>query len=688
MNCSTYSPKQFSGYTEKFTSSRYWKTARKRTPKLSVRVGVGLGLTLLTFMGPARAQKATAAASASTAPMPYGVLPTENQLNWQENNLYAFIHFGLNTFTDKEWGYGDEDPALFNPKHFDADQIVKSIAQGGFKAVILTCKHHDGFCLWPTKTTSHNITKSPFRNGKGDLVREIEQACRKYGLKFGVYLSPWDRNAPSYGSQQYVQMYRAQLTELLTEYGDICEIWHDGANGGDGYYGGARERRNIDRSTYYNWPSVWALERKLQPNALIFGDIGADLRWVGNERGYAGEPCWQTFTPISNEPGKAPSNGTIKSQLSTNGTRNGKYWMPAEVDFSIRPGWFWHASQNDQVRTALNLWDHYFLSAGRGASMLLNVPPDTDGLVYKTDSIQLKLFGQLLKETFAKDLAKGATATASNIRGGDKKDFGPQHLFDGDQFSYWSTDDQQHTPEVTVQLKGKKTFDIIRLKENTKLGQRIDSLQVDAWMEGKWQWVAAANSIGSTRLLRLPAKITTDKIRVRIIAAPVCPALSDISLFNQSELVEKLEKQQALERQNKTGDTKEMSTWKVSSPKTANSSFATDANPNTVWQATTAVNSKAAEITLDAGKVRSVLGLRYLPPSSSIGAIDKYSVSVSTDGKDWTDVATGEFSNIQANPVEQSVRFTTPVAARYIRLTALHTVDGKPAAIAELSVLE
>ena len=320
--------------------------------------------------------------------------------------------------------------------------------------------------------------------------------------------------------------------------------------------------------------------------------------------------------------------------------------------------------------------------------MLLNVPPDKDGLVYKTDSIQLKLFGQILKETFAKDLATGATATASNVRGGDKKDFGPQYLFDQDQFSYWSTDDQVRTPEVTVQLKGKKTFDIIRLKENTKLGQRIDSLQVDGWLEGKWQVIAAANSIGSTRLLRLPAKITTDKIRVRIIAAPVCPALSDISLFAQSELVEKLQKEAAQTKKNMAANAG-ASVWKVRDAMDAKAVLATDSDPNTCWQASAVSgNNQAAELTLDGGKVRSLLGIQYLPPSSAKGAIDKYSVSVSRDGKTWHKVAGGEFSNIQANPVLQSVHFTTPVAARYIRLEALHTVDGKPAAIAELSVLE
>lgn len=624
------------------------------------------------------------ACSPTPPPEPYGAVPTENQQAWQENNMYAFIHFGINTFTDKEWGYGDEDPALFNPSHFDAEQIVRTIAHGGFKGVILTCKHHDGFCLWPTKTTSHNITKSPFRDGKGDLVKEISDACRKYGLKFGVYLSPWDRNAPSYGTPEYVDMYRAQLKELLTEYGDIFEIWHDGANGGDGYYGGARERRNIDRSTYYNWPSVWELERQLQPKALIFGDIGPDLRWVGNESGFAGDPCWQTFTPESNIPGKAPSNGIIKSELSTEGTRNGKYWMPAEVDFSIRPGWFWHENENDKVRTALNLWDHYFLSAGRGASMLLNIPPDKEGLIYKTDSMELETFGKILKETFAKNLIEGAKAAPSNVRGGDDKDFGVQHLFDKDQFTYWGTDDAVHTPTLTITLPESRTFDIIRLKENTKLGQRIDSVEIDAWQNEAWQKIAGASSIGSNRLLRLDHPITIEKLRIRVVKAPVSIALSDVGLFIQPDFVS----QPALKGQS-AGNKKMISRkkWKVTGA-TAESKRMFDGDPATSWDAGLKPGDQSAVngLVVDMGQTQSLTGFTYLSDQGekSIGAIDKYAFFLSQDGKEWQTVASGEFSNIQSNPTLQTVRLKKQMKARFIKLVALHTIDGKAPVIAEL----
>src|SRR5579872_4600777 len=247
-------------------------------------------------------------AAGASAPSPYGALPSTRQLRWHELELYAFLHFTVNTFTDKEWGYGDEDPAIFDPKEFDADTIVSALKAGGMRQVILTCKHHDGFCLWPTKTTEHHVL------GR-DIVKDLSEAAGRQGLKFGVYLSPWDRNNASYGTPAYIDIYRRQLTELLTEYGPIFEVWHDGANGGDGYYGGAREKRTIDKRTYYDWPNTWALIRKLQPGAVIFSDVGPDVRWVGNERGIAGDPCWATYDPVGAD-GGAASPGDVREKES------------------------------------------------------------------------------------------------------------------------------------------------------------------------------------------------------------------------------------------------------------------------------------------------------------------------------------------------------------------------------------
>ncbi|MDE1192331.1 MAG: alpha-L-fucosidase [Arachidicoccus sp.] len=609
-------------------------------------------------------------------PKPYGVLPNQNQLDWQENYMYAFVHFGLNTFTDKEWGYGDEDPKLFNPKHFDADQIVQTIKQGGFTGIILTCKHHDGFCLWPTKTTEHNISRSPFRNGQGDMVKEIEEACHKYGLRFGVYLSPWDRNNTSYGTQDYVnKVYREQLKELLTNYGPIFEIWHDGANGGDGYYGGAREERKIDRTVYYNWPNIWAMERNLQPHALIFGDIGPDLRWVGNESGIAGNPCWQPYTPESVEPGKDPSNGTIKYWLSTDGTRNGKYWMPAECDFSIRPGWFWHENENDEVRSIADLWSHYFLSVGRGAAMLLNVPPDKDGVIYKTDSINLKEFGEILKQTFSNNLAKGASIVTANVRGNDNKYYGTKNLLDDNQFSYWSTDDSVHTPQLTITLPEERSFDIIRLKENTKLGQRIDSISIDAYINKQWQNIAGANSIGSERLIRLDKKITTNKLRLNVVKSPVCVALSDFALFSQPDLSEYStihKKEKIISKAN----------WKITNIENANDII--DNKYSTFWQSSNA--NFPQDVIVDLGETKTISSFRYLPrqDNQTGGIIDGYELYASSDGTTWNKISKGEFSNIQANPIQQTITFKTTVKARYFKFKILRTINNENPTIAEL----
>lgn len=271
---------------------------------------------------------------------PLKPVPSAEQLEWHDMEMYAFVHFTINTFTGKEWGYGDEKPELFHPSDFDADDLVRTLADAGFKGVVLTCKHHDGFCLWPTKTTLHSVAASPWKQGKGDVVKEVSRACGKYGVRFGVYLSPWDRNAASYGTPDYIRMYRQQLKELATGYGSIFLAWFDGANGGDGYYGGARERRSIDRSAYYDWKATWGELKKRQPGAVIFSDVGPDVRWVGNESGYAGYPCWATYTPVPLQAGTEPAPGTVRYRLGTEGTMDGKYWIPAEVDVSIRPGWF------------------------------------------------------------------------------------------------------------------------------------------------------------------------------------------------------------------------------------------------------------------------------------------------------------------------------------------------------------
>lgn len=478
-----------------------------------------------------------AAGFSQSAPKPYGPLPTERQLKWQETEMYCLIHFGPDTYTDKEWGYGDEDPQIVNPTKFSAMQIVAAAKAGGFKGVIVVAKHHDGFCLWPTKTTEHNISKSPYKNGNGDILREYREACDKLGMKMGVYCSPWDRNSPLYGKPEYVtEVYRKQLQELYSNYGPLFEVWHDGANGGDGYYGGAKEKRTIDRSTYYGWDDTWGIARRLQPGATIFGDVGPDVRWVGNERGMAGETCWATYTPHSPEAGKVPGNGFVLDREGTEGQRDGKYWMPAECDVALRPGWFYHADQDDKVKSPATLLDLYYKSVGRGAGLDLGLSPNRLGLLADGDVQSLTAFGNILKETFKTNLAKGATFAASNIRGKNKLKFGPANLVDADRYTYWATDDNVTTPELTVNLHQPKTFNVVRLRENIKLGQRMDAIALDAWQDGKWQEIATATSIGGNRLIRLKDDVTTTKVRLRITAAAVSPALSDFGLFKEAAI--------------------------------------------------------------------------------------------------------------------------------------------------------
>jgi alpha-L-fucosidase len=465
-------------------------------------------------------------------PAPYGALPSARQLAWHELEMYAFLHFTVNTFTDKEWGYGDESETLFNPTDFNADRIVDAVAAAGMRGVILTAKHHDGFCLWPTKTTEHSIARSTWRDGHGDVVRELAEACKRRGLKFGVYLSPWDRNNAQYGRAEYLQIYRQQLRELLTNYGPIFEVWHDGANGGDGFYGGAREKRTIDRRSYYDWPTTWQLVRSLQPNAVIFSDVGPDLRWVGNEKGYAGETNWATYAPVGLD-GGAAAPGYVRDKEGESGHRQATQWLPAECDVSIRPGWFWHEQENPQVKTPQALLDLYFKSVGRGCNLLLNIPPDRRGQLYDTDVASLKRFGELIRQTFGTNLAAKATLTASNVRGGDKA-YDPRQLIDNDRYSYWSTDDDVKTPELIVDFGRDTSVSVIRLRENIKLGQRVEAFAIDVWTNNAWREAATGTSIGPSRLIRLETSQTTTRLRLRITRSPVAPALSDLGVFAES----------------------------------------------------------------------------------------------------------------------------------------------------------
>jgi alpha-L-fucosidase len=463
---------------------------------------------------------AAAAPLRAAEPEPFGAVPTPRQLQWHALETTAFLHFTVNTFTDKEWGYGDEDPNLFDPSAFDADAIVSALAAAGMRGVILTCKHHDGFCLWPSATTEHSVRASKWRGGKGDVVRDVAEAARRARMKFGVYLSPWDRNHAQYGQAEYIQVYRKQLTELLTNYGPIFEVWHDGANGGDGYYGGARQKRTIDKRTYYDWPRTWDLVRSLQPDAVIFSDVGPDVRWVGNERGIAGDPCWMAYDPVGAD-GGAASPGDVREKESPTGHRRGSKWLPPECDVSIRPGWFWHERENARVKTPAQLIGLYYVSVGRGANLLLNVPPNRQGLLSPEDVASLKAFGDYRRATFGKNLAAKAKVTAR----------GAANLVDGREDTYWAAENGAHQAEVTFDLGRPATFSVIRVREAIQFGQRVDGIAVDRWSAGAWEPVATAASVGPRRLIRLEKPVEAARLRLRMTQASASPVLTEFALF-------------------------------------------------------------------------------------------------------------------------------------------------------------
>lgn len=389
-------------------------------------------------------------------------VPTAAQLRWQEDELALFLHFGVNTFSDREWGDGSEDPTVFNPTALDARQWARVARAAGVRGMILTAKHHDGFCLWPTATTAHSVAASPWRGGNGDLVREFADACRAEGLRVGLYLSPWDRNAPVYGdSPRYNDFYADQLTELLTRYGPINQVWFDGAVevGPDG------------RKQEYDWPRIWGLVRKLQPEAVIFSDAGPDVRWIGNERGVAGDPNWSTVNPaVVPYPG---ATGDDVIAMLQHGDPNGTVWRPGEADVSIRPGWFWHPAEDEQVKSVDALVDLYFSSVGRNSKLLLNVPPTRDGLIHPTDAARLAGMRERLDATFAAD--RFAAASAGNA--------------------------------VTVSIAD--------LREDIARGQAVAAYRLEGRINGEWRELSRGTTIGYRKLDRFES-ITVTGVRLRI----------------------------------------------------------------------------------------------------------------------------------------------------------------------------
>jgi alpha-L-fucosidase len=454
-------------------------------------------------------------------PEPFGPVPSERQLAWHELEFYMFVHFTVNTFTDKEWGYGDEKESVFNPSSLDCRQWAKVAHDAGMKGIIITAKHHDGFCLWPSKYTEHSVKNSPWKEGQGDVLRELRKACDEYGLKMGVYLSPWDRNHAMYQTPAYLVYYRNQLHELLTQYGDIFEVWFDGANGGDGYYGGAREMRKIDNSTYYEWPAMHEIVRELQPGAVMFSDAGPDVRWVGNERGQGNLTSWC----LLNRDELYPGGGF--SKILGAGHENGKYWVPSEVDVSIRKGWFYHQKEDSLVRSPENLLELYYSSIGRNSNLLLNVPPDRRGLLHENDVKSLLAFRELREKEFPADLALGKKASASSERG---RAYRAGNINDGEKETYWAVPDGITEASVTIDLGEETEMNRIVLQEYIRLGQRVKEFRVEAMINDEWYPVVEGTTIGYKVIRKFPT-IKTNKIKFTVLKAKACPVISNIQLY-------------------------------------------------------------------------------------------------------------------------------------------------------------
>jgi alpha-L-fucosidase len=424
-------------------------------------------------------------------------VPTQRQLQWQQLETTAFLHFTVNTFTNKEWGDGTESPSVFNPAKLDARQWVKALKDAGFKVAIITAKHHDGFCLWPSRFTEHSVKNSPWKNGKGDVVKEVADACKEYGIKFGFYLSPWDRHEPVYGTDAYNAHYKNQLKELLTGYGEVAEVWFDGAKGANA------------KAMVYDFKGYWEMVRKLQPKAVMFSDIGPDVRWVGNEAGNAGESCWSTIDTT----GRAP--GVADPKYLNRGDPGGRLWIPAETDVSIRPGWFWHEAENNAVRTPQNLVNLYYQSVGRNSLLLLNIPPNKDGLLEQTDVRAIKAFRGILDETFKNNVAKNhinAKLTDTNL---------------GTFVTL------QINQPITVDFKQKVTFDRALFQENIATGQRVGEALFEYWDGNEWKPISNFTTIGYKRLLRFKA-INTTKIRFTVLKAKAEVQLAELGLYKAS----------------------------------------------------------------------------------------------------------------------------------------------------------
>ena len=539
------------------------------------------------------------------------LVPTPQQLAWQQMELTAFLHFGINTFTGREWGDGTEDPALFNPSQLDAEQWVRTLKDAGFKMVLLTAKHHDGFCLWPTKTTTHSVAS--WKNGKGDVVKELRDACDKYGMKFGVYLSPWDRNASCYGdSPKYNQFFIQQLTELLTNYGEVHEVWFDGANGE-----GPNGKKQV-----YDWDAFYKTIQKLQPKAVM-AIMGDDVRWVGNEKGIGRETEWNATVLTPGIYARSEENNKrlgVFSKAEDLGSRDilknatELFWYPSEVDVSIRPGWFYHKEEDNKVKSLKHLADIYFQSVGYNSVLLLNIPPDRRGLINEADVTRLKEFAEYRKQAFADDRVKEGQKLWEAISNGER----------------------------TYKLKSGSEINVVMLQEDIARGQRVEAFSVEAQTADGWKEIAQGTTVGYKRLLRFP-DVKANQLRIKIKSCRLTANISRVAAFYVAPLQE--------ESEEVDWNNLPRTTWK----QVSDSPLTIDLGKSVILSAFTYAPAKAEA-----------------KPTMAF----KYKFFVSTDGNNWQEVpVNGEFSNIMHNPLPQTVPFKEKVKARFIRLVATTPTD-------------
>ena len=584
-------------------------------------------------------------------PEPVYPLPTQQQIDWQDMEMYAFLHYSLNTYTDQEWGFGNEDPVLFNPENLDVKQWVDVCKNSGMKGIILTAKHHCGFCLWPSEFTEYSVASSPWKEGKGDIVKELAEACKDSGLKFAVYLSPWDRNHPEYGKPEYVEYFRNQLKELLTNYGDVFEVWFDGANGGNGWYGGANETRKIDKMTYYGWPETYRMIREIQPDALIWNDGSqrGDLRWVGTEAGKTGETNWSLLN----------GEGEVTREMLKSGLESGDRWVPGETNTSIRPGWFYHTTQDGNVKSLAKLMETYYKSVGRNSTLLLNFPIMPSGRIHPIDSIRGTLFYETVKKIFANNLADNAKVNADSFRGNDSR-FSPERILDNNPNTYWATDDGINGGVIELEFPTSTLMNRFLVEEFIPLGQRVKKFSLEALVNNEWIPLQdelaedgdGMTTIGHRRIICFP-EVKATKLRFSIEDSKASPLISKIGVYYAPEIAD-------------------------GSSDGIGKKFSEDFN---------IFFGGANQIFIDLEKVKDISGIKYLPPQkNSDGTIIDYSIYVSSDWNKWEKVSSGEFSNIINNPIWQTVNFN-PVKVRVIRLEA-DRMEGNQIAFDDIEILE